>query len=72
MRDVVKENPANKVEEIIVGEYEPQIPTVDQSREFMEITWEHDLELLTPAALNLFCGIPSIRDQTVGVEEHLD
>ena len=41
-QDVVKENPANKLEEIMVGEYEPQILTVDQSREFMEVTREHD------------------------------
>ena len=56
-QDVVKENPTSKIEEIIVGEYEPQILTVDQSREFMEITREDDPELLMPAALNLFCGI---------------
>ena len=47
----------NKIEQIMVGEYEPQILTVDQSREFMEVTREHDPELLTAAALNLFCGI---------------
>jgi len=56
-QDVIKGNPANKIEEIIIGEYEPQILTVDQCREFMEMTQEHSPVLLKVAALNLFCGI---------------
>ena len=73
-QDVLKENPVNKIEQIMVGEFEPQILTVDQSREFMEVTREHDPELLTAAALNLFCGIrPSevrrLGEQNISIEQ---
>jgi len=56
-RDGVKENPADKVEQIMVGEYETKILTVEQGRESMEITREHSPALLKPSALNLFCDI---------------
>ena len=73
-RDVVEENPANKIEEILLGEYEPQILTVEQSREFMEMTQEHSPALLKIAALNLFCGIrPSevrrLGEQNISIEQ---
>jgi len=72
-RDVMKENPANKIEEIMVGEYEPPILTVEQSRKFMEMTQEDNPELLTPAALNLFRSIrPSevrrLGEQNISIE----
>ena len=56
-RDYVKENPASKIEDIILGEYEPQILSVDQVVRFLEITRQENSALLSPAALNLFCGI---------------
>ncbi len=50
----------------MIEEYEPQILTVGQNREFMEITLAYDLELLTPAALNCFLRHSPIRGQAHG------
>ena len=41
----------------MLGEYEPHILTVDEATRFLEITRKENPALLSPAALNLFCGI---------------
>jgi len=56
-RDHVNSNPAAKIEEIMLGEYEPHVLTVDEATRFLEITRKENPALLSPAALNLFCGI---------------
>jgi len=56
-RDYVNTNPAAKIEEIMLGECEPHVLTVDEATQFLEITRKENPALLTPAALNLFCGI---------------
>jgi site-specific recombinase XerD len=56
-RDHVNSNPAAKIEEIMLGEYEPHVLTVDEATQFLEITRRESPALLTPVALNLFCGI---------------
>jgi integrase len=45
------------LEGFILGESVPCYLKLDQVVEFLEITKNHDPELLTPVALNLFCGI---------------
>lgn len=45
------------MEGFILGESVPCYLKLDQVVEFLEITKNHDPELLTPVALNLFCGI---------------
>ena len=56
-KDVVTENPVLKLEVIKCDPKEPEILTIKQCRDFMEITREHHAEMLPFAALNLFCGI---------------
>ena len=56
-RDYVSTNPSAKIEEIMLGEYEPHVLKVDEATQFLEITRKENPALLTPAALNLFCGI---------------
>lgn len=56
-KDYVSNNPALKLENFIVRDLEPEILKLDQVVQFLEITKNHDPALLTPAALNLFCGI---------------
>jgi len=56
-KDYVSSNPALKLENFIVTNYEPVILKLDQVVQFLEVTRKHDPALLTPAALNLFCGI---------------
>ena len=67
-KDYVSSNPALKLENFIVGNHQPVILKLDQVVEFLEVTKKHDPALLTPAALNLFCGIrPSeVRRMTQG------
>ena len=45
------------MEGFILGESVPCYLKLDQVVEFLEITKNHDPELLTPVPLNLFCGI---------------
>jgi len=45
------------LEGFILGESVPCYLKLDQVVEFLEITKNHDPELLTPVPLNLFCGI---------------
>ena len=56
-RDYVSTNPAAKIEDIMLGEYEPHVLKVDEATQFLEITRRENPALLAPAALNLFCGI---------------
>lgn len=56
-KDYLSTNPAAKLEGFILGESEPCYLKLDQVVEFLEITKNHDPELLTPVALNPFCGI---------------
>ena len=56
-KDYVSSNPALKLEGFIVHDHEPVILKLDQVVQFLEVTKEHDPALLTPASLNLFCGI---------------
>ena len=56
-KDYLSSNPADKLERFIVHDYEPKILKLDQVAEFLEFTRKHDPALLTPTALNLFCGI---------------
>jgi site-specific recombinase XerD len=67
-KDYVSSNSALKLENFIITNYEPVILKLDQVVQFLEITKKHDPALLTPAALNLFCGIrPSeVRRMTQG------
>ena len=56
------------MEGFIVHDHEPVILKLDQVVQFLEVTKKHDPALLTPASLNLFCGIrPSeVRRMTQG------
>ena len=67
-KDYVSSNPALKLEGFIVHDHEPVILKLDQVVQFLEVTKKHDPALLTPASLNLFCGIrPSeVRRMTQG------
>ena len=67
-KDYASSNPALKLEGFIVHDHEPVILKLDQVVQFLEVTKEHDPALLTPASLNLFCGIrPSeVRRMTQG------
>jgi len=67
-KDYVSSNPALKLEGFIVHDHEPVILKLDQVVQFLEVTKNHDPALLTPASLNLFCGIrPSeVRRMTQG------
>ncbi len=56
-KDLLSTNPAAKLEGFILDESEPCFLKLDQVIQFLEITRNHDVELLTPASLNLFCGI---------------
>ena len=56
-KDYISINPALKLEGFIVHQLEPEILKLDQVVQFLGITKNHDPALLTPAALNLFCGI---------------
>ncbi|MDP6914854.1 MAG: hypothetical protein QGF29_07090 [Verrucomicrobiota bacterium] len=56
-KDFLSTNPGAKLEGFILDDSEPCYLKLDQVIEFLEITRKHDPELLTPAALNLFCGI---------------
>ena len=56
-KDYLSANPAAKLEGFILDDSEPCYLKLDQVVQFLEITKNHDPELLTPAALNLFCGI---------------
>ena len=56
-RDFISTNPGTKLEGFILDDSEPCYLKLDQVVQFLEITKNHDPELLTPVALNLFCGI---------------
>ena len=56
-KDFLSTNPGAKLEGFILDDSEPCYLKLDQVIQFLEITRKHDPELLTPAALNLFCGI---------------
>ncbi len=56
-KDHLTTNPGSKLEGFILDESEPGYLKIDQVVQFLEITKNHDPELLAPVALNLFCGI---------------
>jgi len=56
-KDFLSTNPGAKLEGFILDDSEPCYLKLDQVIQFLKITRKHDPELLTPAALNLFCGI---------------
>ena len=65
-RDHVNSNPAAKIEEIMLGEYEPHVLTVDEATQFLEITRRESPALLTPVAIEPVLRNPAIRSRTFG------
>ena len=61
-KDHLTTNPGSKLEGFILDDSEPCYLKIDQVVQFLEITKNHDPELLTPVALNLFCGIRPSED----------